>query len=275
MTNASDWRGTVGKSWAQEWMRTDISFGELTPRLLAAIATEPGDTVVDVGCGAGQLSIAVGQARHHASVTGIDISGDLVAAATARSDMPNVRFLEADASHWQPEGGRPDLYVSRHGVMFFPDPPEAFAHLARIAAPGARIVFSCFRKPSENAWAASLAGLLPATEPSATQRFSPGPFAFADPDHVRLCMAGWRDLAFTPVDFAYVAGAGDDPAGEAMALFRRIGPAAAALRNLVDAERQEVEERLLELVKAHLVDGRVTFPAAAWLVSASSDHRNG
>lgn len=275
MTNASDWQGTVGKSWAQEWQRTDTSFGELTPHLLAAIAAEPGDVIVDIGCGAGELSIAVAQTRLQASVTGVDISGDLVATACARSDMPNVRFLQADASHWQPEDERPDLYVSRHGVMFFPDPPAAFANLAKVAAPGARMVFSCFRKPSENVWAASLAALLPPTAPTASERFAPGPFAFADPDHIRLCMAGWRDLACTPVDFAYVAGAGEDPVGEALALFRRIGPAASAMRNLGDTERQEVEERLLELVKAHLVDGRVSFPAAAWLVSATSDYRNG
>lgn len=275
MTNASDWQGAVGKSWAQEWQRTDTSFGELTPHLLAAIAAEPGETIVDIGCGAGELSIAVGLARQQALVTGVDISDDLVKAASVRSAIPNVTFVAADAWQWQPEGACPDLYVSRHGVMFFPHPPQTFAHLAAVAAPGARFVFSCFRKPSENDWATSLAALLPPSDPPAQQKFAPGPFAFADPDHVRVCMEGWRDHSFTPVDFSYVAGTGADPVGEAMALFRRIGPAASALRNLPEAERTEVETRLLALVEAHLAGGRVTFPAAAWLVTATSDHRNG
>ena len=69
--------------------------------------------------------------------------------------------------------------------------------------------------------------------------------------------------------------AGADPVGEAMALFRRIGPAASALRTLPEPQRSDVKERLLALVEAHLEGGRVTFPAAAWVVSASSDHRNG
>lgn len=275
MTSAMDWQGTVGRSWAQEWQRTDISFGELTPHLLAAIAAEPGRQLVDLGCGAGELSIAVAKARPEVVVTGVDISADLVATASARAAASNVRFVMADASHWQPDGGRPDLYVSRHGVMFFPDPPQAFAHLASVAEPGARMVFSCFRKAAENGWAREIAGLLPPSEPPVPQRFAPGPFAFADPDHVRLCMAGWTDHVFAPVDFAYVAGAGADPVGEAMALFRRIGPAASALRTLPEPQRSEVEERLLALVEAHLEGGRVTFPAAAWVVSASSDHRNG
>ncbi|MCX7284540.1 MAG: class I SAM-dependent methyltransferase, partial [Novosphingobium sp.] len=257
--------------------RTDISFGELTPHLLAAIAQESGRSIVDIGCGAGELSMAVAAARSSAAVTGVDISADLVATASARAPAGNVRFIQADASQWVPEGARPDLYISRHGVMFFPDPPRAFAHLSAVAAPRARMVFSCFRRAAENDWAAGIAALLPTGEIQAPppQRFAPGPFAFADPDHVRACMAGWTDIAFTPVDFAYVAGTGSDPVGEAMGLFRRIGPAASALRNLPESPRAVVEQGLRDLVEQHLVDGRVAFPAAAWLVSATSDYRNG
>jgi hypothetical protein len=137
------------------------------------------------------------------------------------------------------------------------------------------MVFSCFRKAADNAWAARIAELLPPDTSFAPQPFAPGPFAFAEPDHVRRCMAGWRDHTFTPVDFGYVAGEGDDPVGEALALFRRIGPAAPALRDLPQDERSMLEQRLGDLMKAHLDGDRVVFPAAAWLVTASSDHRNG
>lgn len=277
MTNAADWQGTVGKNWAQEWQRTDTSFSELTPQLLAAISREPGHRVVDVGCGGGELSLAIGHARPDALVTGIDISRDLIETARSRSGPPNVTFEEADASVWRPGPGdaAPDLLVSRHGVMFFPDPPKAFGHLASVAAPRARLVFSCFRTAAENAWASGIAGLLPPTPPVRAQRFAPGPFAFADPDHVAACLSGWRDLEFMPIDFGYIAGTGADPVGEAMALFRRIGPAASALRTLPQEQRDEVETRLRELVEAHLADGRVRFPAAAWLVTATFDHRDG
>lgn len=274
MTSASDWQGTVGRSWAEEWRRTDVSFSELTPKLLSAIAAEAGQEVVDIGCGAGELSIAVAEARPNATVTGIDISPDLITTASARATAPNLTFELADATQWQPRD-RPDLLVSRHGVMFFPDPPQAFAHLAAVSAPRARMVFSCFRSAADNAWAASLAGLLPKSDPPPPQPFAPGPFAFAEPDHVRRCMAGWRDLTFTPVDFDYIAGTGDDAVGEAMALFRRIGPAAAALRTLPEAQRAEVADRLQDLVKAHHREGRVTFRAAAWLVTATCDHTDG
>lgn len=274
MTGASDWEGTVGKSWADEWRRTDASFSGLTPHLLAAIAREPGMEIADIGCGAGELALAVARVRPGARVTGIDISGDLIAAAAGRASGANVAFEQTDATQWHPVR-RPDLLVSRHGVMFFADPPVAFAHLAAVSLPCARMVFSCFRKAGENDWASSIAALLPSSAAPASPAFPPGPFAFALPEHVRRCMAGWHDLAFTPVDFDYIAGTGDHAVAEAMALFRRIGPAAAALRTLPQMERGGVERRLLELVEVHHEGGRVAFKAAAWLVTATSDHGNG
>lgn len=275
MTSSSDWQGTVGRNWAAEWQRTDTSFSELTQQLLAAIAREQGETIVDIGCGAGELSIAVAGMRPDSRVTGCDISSDLVSVATGRgTGLHNLSFTVADASVWQPDAA-PDLYVSRHGVMFFADPPAVFRHLGAVAAPGARIVFSCFRAAALNEWAVSIAGLLPPPEPVAVPAFPQGPFAFADPDHVRSCMAGWHDVDFTPVNFAYVAGAGDDPVAEAMALFGRIGPSAFAMRSLPEAERMAFEKRLRELVEAHSDGARVTFRAAAWLITATSDHNHG
>lgn len=273
MTGAQEWQGRVGQNWAAEWERTDRSFAALTPHLLAAIAQEPGARVIDVGCGAGELSIAVASARPDAQVTGVDISGELVAAASSRAaGLANLSFRVADASSWEADGAAPDLYVSRHGVMFFTDPPAAFAHLSASAAPAARMVFSCFRPAAENPWAMDIARLLPPGKPVPPVEFPPGPFAFADPDHVRRCLRGWRDIRFQPLDFAYVAGSGSNPVADALSFFSRIGPAAAAIRTLPDQSRAAFERGLLELVQSRSVGGRVCFPAAAWLVTATADN---
>lgn len=276
MTDIADWQGGVGRNWAAEWQRTDTSFSNLTPRLLAAIDEEPGTRIVDIGCGAGELTMAVAGARPEARVTGVDVSPDLVVAAEARGiSVSNASFELADASIWVDRGGPPDLYISRHGVMFFADPPGAFIHLAGQAVPGARLVFSCFRKSSENLWAKEISDIFPGAQSQPASPHAPGPFAFAEPDHVRRSLAGWRELALKPVDFDYVAGAGPDAVAEAMMLFQRIGPSALALRTLPPNERAAFEKRLLALVEAHHNGARVTFPAAAWLVTATSDYSNG
>jgi SAM-dependent methyltransferase len=269
MTSGHDWQARTGRAWADEWRRTDRSFAPLTPNLLAAIAAEPGDRVLDIGCGAGEVSIAVAAARPHAQVTGIDISADLIGAAQARA-VGAARFFHVDAGIWADPDGAPDLLVSRHGVMFFPDPPAVFRHLAGIAAPGARMVFSCFRAPALNAWAGAFAPLFPPVEPEPQVEFPAGPFAFADPAHVERCMAGWDGLTFAPVDFDYVAGAGDDPIADALGFFARIGPVATRLAALDESGRAELQGRMAEVLATYLRDGVVAFPAAAWIVSATA-----
>lgn len=279
MTTALDWQGQTGTSWADEWRRTDRSFAPLTGRLLERIAEEPGGRVLDIGCGAGELAIEIASARPQATVLGLDISPQLVASAKGRSTCSNTRFALGDAANWTEPAFAPDLLVSRHGVMFFSDPAAAFAHLARVSAPGARLVFSCFRAAALNGWASEIGRLLasvqgspPPSDARAPDPHAPGPFAFADPEHVEDVLSeGWQDIGFEPVDFAYVAGAGDDPVADAMAYFRRIGPFAAALRALPDEARGELGEALRSMLAAHVADGRVVFSGAAWIVSARSN----
>ncbi|WP_408589640.1 class I SAM-dependent methyltransferase [Novosphingobium sp.] len=286
MTSGAEWQAAVGRNWADLHVRTDRSFSNLTPHLSAAISRERGVRVVDVGCGAGELAWATARARPNAQVIGIDISADLLAAAEQRGQRPaNLRFELADAATWADPAGPFDLHVSRHGVMFFPDPNHAFAHLAAQTIPGGRIVFSCFRAPADNAWASGIAEIVPTgsatpAPPESPRAYAPGPFAFADPDDVRRWMAGWTDIAFTRVDFDYVAGegAGDghaaDPVVDALDFFRRIGPAARALRALPESERNALETRLIHLLEQHRSGNRVSFAASAWIVTATADHAN-
>ncbi|WP_195908567.1 trans-aconitate 2-methyltransferase [Novosphingobium sp. Gsoil 351] len=240
--------------------------------MLRSIAALPGRDIVDIGCGAGEVSLAVAAARPGARVLGIDISADLVATATIRSQgHANCAFALADASTWQPDRGEPDLYISRHGVMFFADPPGAFAHLARVAADDAQLCFSCFRSPRENEWASALGELIGGGGLAPGDPHAPGPFAFADRDYVARLLggAGWRDIEFAPVDYRYLAGSGSDPVDDALGFFMRIGPAARALRELPEAERAPVVARIERFLSERSAHGEVAFPAAAWIVTAS------
>ena len=272
MTQINEWEGPVGRSWASEWERTDRSFAALTPHLLRSIAALPGCDIVDIGCGAGEVSLSVADARREARVLGIDISADLVATATIRSQgRTNCAFALADATSWEPDRGAPDLYVSRHGVMFFADPAAAFAHLANVAADGARLCFSCFRSPRDNEWASAMGELIGGGGIAPGDPHAPGPFAFADRDYVTelLARAGWRAVDLQPVDYRYLAGSGRDPVGDALCFFMRIGPAARALRELPEAERAPVIARIERFLSERSAHGEVAFPAAAWIVTAT------
>ena len=276
MTGIGEWQGKTGEGWAAEWKRTDRSFGGLTERLLARSREFPFRHALDIGCGAGELSLALARGRPQARIVGVDVSPQLVAAARSRSDrLPNVEFELADAARWRPgDDFTPQLLISRHGVMFFDDPVAAFAHLAEVAAPGAGLLFSCFRERGENPFFTEVAGLLPHPE-APPPPDAPGPFAFAERKRVEdvLTRAGWDSVAFEPFDFAMIAGGGADPVADAVEYFSAIGPAARAASELGPDERARFLERVRELARRNLQDGLVSLRAAVWLVTARSGRR--
>lgn len=273
MLAASEWQGKTGEAWAEEWRRTDRTLAPLNQALLAYALPFEGRRILDVGCGAGATSLAFGAALPDAEITGLDLSGALVAAAQARVDgRANVQFVAGDASVWTPADGAPfDLIVSRHGVMFFADPLAAFSHLHGLA-PHGRLLFSCFRAAAENEWMTAMLGIIRrhAADAPATPQDAPGPFAFAEPARIEAILggAGFAPPAIKPFDFTFLAGAGDDPVADAMAYFRRIGPMARLGAALEGDARTAFLADLEGVVAAQRRDGQVAFRAAAWLVSA-------
>lgn len=272
MTDMREWQGQVGQSWARTWRMTDRAFTGITEKLLQVIDRLPGQEVADIGCGAGELSLAIARQRRDASITGVDVSPELVEAARERgAGQPRVRFELANAAQWQPRHS-PDLVVSRHGVMFFDDPPAAFGHLHAVSAKGARLAFSCFRDASLNRWASEPADAMGGAMPPPPPR-APGPFAFADPEYVHavLSAGGWSGIQLEPFDTAYVIGQGPDAVDEAVDFLRRIGPAAQRLATLEGAARADAEARLRALLENRLDQGLIAYPAAIWLVTAWRD----
>ena len=126
-------------------------FGEI---VLAAADAQPGERVLDVGCGTGgttaELAAAVGPTGH---VLGVDISEPLVGGRARAASFGNATFEVGDAATHSFEAASFDLVFSRFGVMFFGDPVAAFAQSARALKPSGRLVFVCWRTPPENPWA--------------------------------------------------------------------------------------------------------------------------
>jgi SAM-dependent methyltransferase len=273
MTTAYDWTGRIGDVWAAEWRRTDRSFTNLTPHLNAAIlaaVTPKTAKIIDIGCGAGATSLATAQALPDATITGIDLSPNSIEIAKHRAEtQTNVRFECADITAAAPHRAPTNLYVSRHGVMFFADPIAAFTTLAEAAAASAALVFSCFAERAANRWATEIV-IATGGDANAPESTKPGPFAFADPTHVATILetSGWEAAPPQRIDFAYRAGEGTDPVADAVDYFRRIGPAASAIRDAPPEERDHHIARLTQVCERHCNGDTVEFPAAAWIWTA-------
>ena len=273
MFSTDEWTGRTGDVWADEWRRTDRSFAGLSDRLNEAIllAAPAAGSAIDLGCGAGGTSIALATARPDIDVKGLDTSAGLIAVAQERgAGIANLHFAVADTAALDPATDA-DLLVSRHGVMFFPDPVAAFTTIRAGARPGATLVFSCFRARRENEWALLSDALVGAAQPPAPG-YVPGPFGFSDRDFVAgmLAASGWTRAAAEPLDYHYVAGEGDDPVADAAGFFARIGPVARTIADQPAARRPALIDHLKTLLEPHVDNQKVVFPAAAWIWTASN-----
>ena len=273
-TDAAAWVGPVGDVWAQEWRRTDRSFAGLSSHLNHAIAQalpQSGARVADIGCGAGGTAIATASLGDNVEVTGFDLSESLIAIAGERAAaLPNCRFVAGPVETTIGACAPFDLVISRHGVMFFDNPVAGLAAIRAATAPGASMIFSCFRAAALNGWASEVTAAIASDRPPAPAGYEPGPFAFADAAFTRslLDQAGWTDMEERAVDFAYRAGEGYDPVTDAVDYFGRIGPAARILKDSPADRRPAILNALCDVCEAHRTGDAVNFAAAAWIWTA-------
>lgn len=274
-TGVLQWSTKSGSVWARRWRDTDRGLAGLSPHLLSTVEScAPGRPfrAFDVGCGPGTTTLEVAVACPEAEIIACDVSSDLAAIARERSSgIPRIRIVEGDAEDLAGSEGPFDLFFSRHGVMFFPDPVGAFRRLRAAANPGAAMVFSCFQDWELNPWASELT-MAAAGKPLPPPGREPSGFAFSEPAYVReiLEASGWTDANPRDVRFDYVAGDGPDPVGSALSLFGELGPASRLIESLSDDDRGAALERMRRIIERHQPNGKVIFPAAAWVWSAKA-----
>ena len=260
----------MGKQWAANEARTERTLTPVTEALLKAAVPQPGEHVLDIGCGCGGSTLAFARAVGDSGyVLGADVAAPMIEVATATA-LKQTTFMLADAaSHAFPPAAF-DLLASRFGVMFFGDPDAAFANLRKALKPTGRVAFACWRPLAENPWVAvPLAALRPLAPPLPRPGpEDPGPFAFGDPARVTRILTG---AGFAPPRFAqfdiHMRFAGD-PATAAVAV-SQIGPASRVMRELPEEQRPAALAALAAAITPYAADGGVALPASGWLVTTT------
>jgi SAM-dependent methyltransferase len=259
------------RAWAEVRELLELQLAPLGRHALAALAPQPGESVLDIGCGGGETALDLARAvAPDGSVVGVDLSAAVLTfARRAAQGHARVRFVQADAQVFPFEPASFDAAFSRFGVMFFADPAAAFINIRRSLRPNGRLAFVCWRALEENPLdilplRAASAHLppQPAHDPDA-----PGPFAFANPDRVRSILerAGFGEIEIIARDEQ--VGSGD--LDTMLAVCSRVGALGKVLR-----ENPEFRAATLPAVRSTLAahDGPegVRLNAATWVVTARS-----
>jgi ubiquinone/menaquinone biosynthesis C-methylase UbiE len=116
-------------------------WNELAARSLAAL--EGARRLVDVGCGTGRFAVLAAE-RLGARVWGVDASAEMLREAKKRPGARGVGWRRADAGHLPFRDGWFDAAHSHLVLHLVADRPAAIAELARVLAPGGRLVVGTF-----------------------------------------------------------------------------------------------------------------------------------
>jgi SAM-dependent methyltransferase len=269
----AEWNGALGQRWVamqREIDRIVVPFGDAA---LKIAAPQPGERVIDIGCGCGDTSLNIARIVGKAgAVLGIDVSTPMLEVARSRAalaDCAHLAFREGDASEAELPANT-DLLFSRFGVMFFSQPTQALSHLRGSLRAGGRCVFVCWRAPRDNAWAMvplSAARAAMGVTPAPADPNAPGPFAFADEQRLRaiLSSAGFGAVDVQRFDAMLFLGATPRSAAEAAV---QVGAVSRFVRE-VGVERLPI---ILEAVERALgplaaTDGHVSLSGSTWIVS--------
>jgi trans-aconitate 2-methyltransferase len=128
---------TQTSTWNSELYQSSHAFvWQFGRDLLTMLLPKPGEHILDVGCGTGQLTADI--AKSGADVVGLDQSAEMI--ATARGNFPELRFDVADiaATNYDTEF---DAVFSNAALHWVRNQEGAIAAIARALKPGGRLVF--------------------------------------------------------------------------------------------------------------------------------------
>jgi SAM-dependent methyltransferase len=133
-------------------MRQAALLAPCTERLFRAAGIGPGDRVLDLGSGVGDVSLLLGQIVGPAgAVVGIERNRNSIARAEARvaaAGLSNVSFVESDATEVAVSGSF-DAVVGRFILMYLPQPARTLRGLTELLRPQGAVAFL------EPSWAAA------------------------------------------------------------------------------------------------------------------------
>jgi SAM-dependent methyltransferase len=109
--------------------------------LVDAAALQPGERVLDVAAGTG--NVAIRAAARGARVTAADLAPRMVQLGRERTG-PAVEWIEADVEELPIPDDTVDVVLSAFGVVFAPRPEVALAQLRRVLKPGGRLALTAW-----------------------------------------------------------------------------------------------------------------------------------
>src|SRR6478609_3818468 len=232
--------------------------------MLAAADVQPGDQVLELGCGPGGVGFSAAEiVGADGEVLLSDVAPEMTAIAAeraARRGLRNVVIRELEMEHLDLPDASYDKVLCREALMLVADPTTAAREALRVLRPPGRAVFAVWGAPAANPWLSALLDAIgaqlgaPVPPPG-----MPGPFALSEDGALAgvLAAAGFHDIAVRDVAVPMQVGYFEDWWGIVPSL---AGPVAALLASLPDDVTSAIRSNAESVLSAFATEGGYAIP---------------
>lgn len=263
------WDGIGGDRWVSNINRLDEMLAPATNILINEILKHPFENTLELGCGAGDLAVAISIHSNILNIDAVDISYNILSLAKERSrDNPKINFIHCDAETYSFKTDFYDLVYSRFGVMFFNNPNRAFINIKKSIRNQGTFIFLSWDKLENNPWMdlPSKAAFKVLPRPPKPQGNPPGAFSLGNRRVICdiLSGSGFKDITSTKHMIKINLGNLD----HAVNFATQLGPAATPFAEAVNAKKKAAKKAIKnELVKFEH-DFNIILQGSIWMTTA-------
>ena len=270
------WTSEAAEKWLSRVEGLERSGAPIRELLLERADLQPGERVLDVGCGSGPSTAAAARAVHPGGrVTAIDIAAPMIAAARQRVRDRDIEWIVGDAESYPLPEERYDAIISQMGLMFFTNNAKAFANLARASRAGGRLVGVVWPTRDKISMFNFLFNSVRQTLDRLNIAYQEppldfGPFSLGDAAYVEqlLSQSGWTDVRIEQVERPMTMAESETSIDQSAADWLHQGPANALLEGQPKDVYAQAANDWVQAVKQRAADKGLQFDVLLQVITA-------